>query len=363
MKIAILNLTRGTVSGGYGKYLRTLVPLLRARPDVDRLDVFVPPQMVEDGLETWPADDELRGFRRLRERIRTLRPDVVFIPTARALVVDAIPVVTMVRNMEPLEVPFGGNTLKEGLKNLARAAAARYACHRATRVIAVSGHVKEFLERRWRINPERVGLVYHGVDAPPSPRMPEAVRALGAQRFLFTAGSIRPARGLADLIGALADPVVSGDLVLVIGGSTDPGTERHKEHLQALAVQNGVAERVIWAGKLDAAEMSWSFRNCAAFVMTSRAEACPNTALEAMSHGALSISGDNPPMPEFFRDTATYYRAGDASSLARAIAGVLSASPAQIEGWRASARTRASEFTWSRTVEGTLAELRKARQP
>ena len=42
MKVAIVNLTSGGMSGGYLKYLRTLVPLLRQDPRISRLDVFVP---------------------------------------------------------------------------------------------------------------------------------------------------------------------------------------------------------------------------------------------------------------------------------------------------------------------------------
>ncbi len=55
--------------------------------------------------------------------------------------------------------------------------------------------------------------------------------------------------------------------------------------------------------------------------MTSRAEACPNTVLEAMAHGAVSISTDQQPMPEFYGESAAYYRATDAAQLASQIEG------------------------------------------
>ena len=54
-----------------------------------------------------------------------LAPDVVFFPTARLIECGGAPTVVMVRNMEPLTVPFGGNTWREGFRNIARARVAR----------------------------------------------------------------------------------------------------------------------------------------------------------------------------------------------------------------------------------------------
>lgn len=354
MRIALLTLTRGAVSGGFRKYLDCLVPLLRSEPQVESVDVFVPPQMVRAGDRTWPQGDDLRGFRELRRAVAALEPDVIFIPTARVLRVGRTPVVAMVRNMEPLEVPFGGNTLAEGLKNMARAAAARVACMRADRVIAVSGHVRDFLVDRWHIPEQRIGTVYHGIDAPGD----ASVAPLTRERFLFTAGSIRPARGLEDVIAALAE--LPDALHLVVAGAVDRGAEHYAAGMRSLAERKQVAPRIQWAGHLDAASMSWCFRNAAAFVMTSRAEACPNIVLEAMANGAVSVSTDHPPMPEFFADTASYYSERNAAHLAQQLGHLLALPESAREERRQAARARAAHFTWKATARATLAELRRA---
>jgi glycosyltransferase involved in cell wall biosynthesis len=354
MRIVLLTLTRGSVSGGFRKYLDCLVPLLRLQPGVESVEVFVPPQMVRTGDRTWPPGDDLRGFRELRRSVAALKPDVIFIPTARVLRAGRTPVVTMVRNMEPLEVPFGGNTLAEGLKNVARAAAARLACRRADRVIAVSGHVRDFLIRYWHIPEQRVGMVYHGIDQPGN----QPVLPLMQDRFLFTAGSIRPARGLEDVIEALAE--LPEDLHLVIAGAVDRGAGHYAARMRSLAEHKGVSSRIRWAGHLDAASMSWCFRNAAAFVMTSRAEACPNVVLEAMANGAVSVSTSHPPMSEFFGLTADYYFEREARHLAVRLGHVLELPESAREERRAAARARAAHFTWQTTAKATVAELQKA---
>jgi glycosyltransferase involved in cell wall biosynthesis len=360
MKLAVLTLTRGSVSGGYRKYLQRLVPLLRAQPEVERLDLFVPPQMAGPGDLTWPANDEWRGFRELRKSVAALQPDLVFIPTARVLRVGRIPVVSMIRNMEPLEVPFGGNRFAEGVKNVARARLARHSARRSDRVIAVSNHVRDFLVERWHVPADRVGVVYHGVDPadPGELPTPAALAALGDAPFLFTAGSIRPARGLEDVIQALA--ALPAHVKLVIAGTVDRGAEHYERGMRELARTRGVASRVVWAGHLDRAAMSWCFRRAAFFVMTSRAEACPNVVLEAMTEGALSISTDHPPMPEFFSDAAMYYRRREADALAQRLAEGFNAPESTLLELRQRAKARAGAFTWEATARATVAELRRA---
>ena len=61
--------------------------------------------------------------------------------------------------------------------------------------------------------------------------------------------------------------------------------------------------------------------------MTSRVEACPNIALEAMSHGAFCLAADNPPLPEFFQGAALYYRPRSGEALAHAITAALAYAP------------------------------------
>jgi glycosyltransferase involved in cell wall biosynthesis len=367
VRVALVNLTRGGLSGGYLKYLRSLVPLLTAHPDIDELDVFAPAAAGERlrkepwPTTTWPVDDERRGFSRLRRAIRDRNPDVVFVPTARWLKVGDAPLVVMVRNMEPLQAPFGGNPIGESLRNLARRAAARRACRGATKVIAVSNHVLEFLNARWHVPRAKLALVYHGADEPlpPPTRVPSRLRDIQPP-IVFTAGSIRPARGLIELIEALPRLKASGlPATVVIGGRVDSGMDAHYRWLAARAAALDVASNIVWAGALDDGEMRWCYEHCQAFVMTSRAEACPNVALEAMRHGCASVSVNRAPMPEFFGRAAVYYRAGDAADLARALGAVVSGTGAAAQ-LAAAAVERAGAFTWRATAEKTVAELRSA---
>jgi len=367
MHVALANVTNGGLSGGSLKYLEVLGPLLSRHPAVSRLDLFVPPQAAK-GLkqnsslnwESWNPRDVTRGFRGLRSELRIRRPDVVFIPTARWLDCGPIPVVAMVRNMEPLAIPFGENPWLEAIRTLARRYAARRACRKAERVIAVSNFVKEFLTSRWRLPASKIATVYHGIDAASVDYGVQRPAALepSSKPFLFTAGSIRPYRRLEDAIAAL--PEIGrrcGDLPLVIGGETEPAMRYYRRRLERLAESLGCADRVVWCGKLSQAEVAWCFSRCAAFLMTSRVEACPNTVLEAMAHSCVSVSTDCPPMPEMYGETAFFYRTNEPRQLAEQVHAAISLSAEQRQARRASTLRRAGEFLWQRTADDTVREL------
>jgi glycosyltransferase involved in cell wall biosynthesis len=360
MRIALLTLTRGTVSGGYKKYLDQLVPRLRTQPEVERVDLFVPPQMAGPGNTAWPENDDLHLFRELKRMVVALEPDVIFIPTATLLRVGRLPSVVMVHNMEPLEVPFNGNGLPDAMKNVLRATAARYACWRADRVIAVSHHVRNWLHQHWEVPAEKIGIINPGVDSPVPGElpMPEALAPVAGTRFLFTAGSIRPARGLEDAIEALVK--VPADVRLVIAGTVDPGAEHYREKVGRLARELGVESRILWAGHLDRTGMSWCFRNAAFFVMTSRAEACPNIVLESMAEAAPTVSTDHQPMPELLGDAALYYRERDAVHLAERLNEALAAPAGAWTEMGQRARARTSAYNWDNTARETVAELQQA---
>jgi len=367
MRLAIVNLTRTGISGGAHKYLREMLPRLARHPVVSDLEVFIHPKFLDQichlvpQSRCRPCEDSLRGQRRLRKALIRLAPDLIFFPHLRGIDSDGTPSIFMIHNMEPLALPAGGNTHRETLKNLARKYAAKSACRRASRILAVSQFVKDFLVNTWHISPGKIGVVYHGSDDLLTnyiPMRPKAIPSDWEEGFLFTAGSIRPSRGLEDIIKALPELAAAGNaLPLVIAGTADASSYPYERRLKRLIEKLGVQDRVIWTGHLATEEMLWCYSQASLFIMTSRVEACPNIALEAMSSGSGCIAADNKPLPEFFRDAALYYRPGDSNSLAEAITFFQNSSLRFQGEMRGRARTRAADFTWDKTAEETVKQL------
>ena len=358
VSVAWVNLTNGGMSGGFRKYNENILPRLAADPRFTRLSVHSPADMPDVTVPPncdeyrWPTHEFLRGFPTLRRQIAARRPTIVYVPMHRYVNTNGIPLIVMYRNMEAATQPWGENGIAEALKNVARRIDARRAMRRAAGVIAVSQFVADFLRDEWHIDPGKTRLIYHGVaEDHVEPRRPAAVPA--DVPFIFTAGSIRPFRGLEDLIeGAALLPEALRHYRVVIGGRLEGRVRAYYNRLLERSRELGVNDRIIWAGMLQQDEMVWCFRNCMAFAMTSRVEACPNTALEAMNQGAACVATTNPPMPEFFGDTAKYYPAGDGGALARSLGELVADREARVRLQEAG-RERMRRFTWRDTYDRT----------
>jgi len=238
----------------------------------------------------------------------------------------------------------------------------RRAAHRASRVIAVSQFVRTYLSDTLHVPSEKIGVVYHGTELShdEAPQRPAHIPDNWRGKFAFVAGSVYPYRGLEDVILAW-DRMGHSTICpfVAIAGFVGHGMKRYYEHLKALLHSRKLDSQIHFIGALSKAEMAWCYENCAAFVMTSRVEACPNIALEAMAHGCLCVSTDNPPMPEIFGDAARYYPAGDAVVLAQRVLDVLQLPSGRQEQAKRLAIARAAKFSWEACCNQTVRELQK----
>jgi len=372
----MLNITSGGMSGGYRNYLMNLVPRLARHPGVQALLVAVPETIGFSKLQDATPDVQWLTLkcslstlgrevdRRARGEIARFKPDVIFVPTARHWSLDGIPLVNMVRNMMPMCPTYSAYPL-ERIRNWARFRQTRNAVRASARVIAISQFVRDYLTDSLGVPRDKVGVIYHGTElnGHTSPQKPGNIRFQESDGFVFTAGLLYPYRGLEDLIEAwhvLA--ATSRPPALFIAGKIGLNTAGYHQRLEELIRRKGLDDYIRFVGVLTRNEMMWCYRNCSAFVMTSRVEACPNIAMEAMVNGCLCVSTENPPMPEIFGDAARYYPAGNARVLAERIVHVSRLSSEQRQEIARRANSRASGFTWERCCDRTVEELQMAVQ-
>lgn len=373
MKIVVLNLTGGGMSGGYKKYLLNIIPRLAADINTDSLLCVSPePLHVDKWFEPMrnvefaicpPFRPFISGLnKKLRQRLEQFSPDVIFIPMERPVKFQDIPVVAMVRNMEPLVGHIDRYSLEEKMRRVLQYKTAKMAVENASRVIAVSQFVRDFLINTWHISGDKIGLVYHGLSPDKNivSTRPKDVPFEWGGKFIFTAGSIRPARGLEDLILAAKDIILNspGMRGIVIAGKAPADMPKYTQQLLKLIKSNNVIPYFIFTDEIGPAQMKWCYENCRLFVTTSRVESFGIAGLEAMSHGCLCIAADNPCLPEIFKDCAVYYRPKDAAGLACAINSVLKRGEVEKTEMSRKARQRAEEFSWEKTTEGLIKELK-----
>lgn len=375
MRIAIINLTGGGMSGGYKKYLQNVIPRMAEHPDVEAIFFASSPSIkIQDWFEplstvkfTKCRTYRLFGYAtdsELIQQIKTFSPDVILVPTERFFSFSGVPIVNMIQNMEPFVAGIDGNSFSERFRLWVQRMDAKKTIKKSDHVIAISEFVRDFLIQQWSIPNDKIGLVYLGTDSPENEdvKRPAIIPEGWKDKFLFTAGSIRPARGLEDVLYTLNSLTDKSSNIpgLVIAGETTSEMRTYKKRLESWIQKRNLSSKVCWVGNLNEKEMAWCYQNCAIFIMTSRVEACPNIALEAMSHGCISIASNNPPLPEIFNDTAIYYPPKDYKALAEIIQTILSWDNSQRNELSERARKHAAQFSWDITAERTVSELAKA---
>ena len=157
-------------------------------------------------------------------------------------------------------------------------------------VICNSEMVRDEIRRGFRIAPEKLHVVYNGVDLKQfHPRQRETLRGparagLGCRPrdtvFLFVgAGFAR--KGLGAAIEALARTKNEGLWLAVVG------RDRHEDRFVARVRAAGLERRVRFLGAKDDVRPFYAAADC--FILPSRYDPFPNTALEALAMGLPAI--------------------------------------------------------------------------
>ena len=363
------------MSDGYRKYLINIIPRISKHSEVESILCATPSSInLENDFEKLPNVQfkHCQPFKliynkqdiALNETLEKYSPDVVYVPVERYFRFKTVPVVNMIQNMEPFIYPFKGNPVSERIKNLLRIIYAKKALNNADRIIAVSEFVKDFLSSRYGIPGHKFGVVHHGLDISErrNAGTPVPIPSHWQNKFFFTAGSIRPARGLEDALYAIKHlrNLYGETLGIVIAGTPVPAMIRYQEKLIDWIDQNNLSSKVLWAAHLNKSEMAWCYEHCSAFIMTSRVESFGQTAVEAMSHGCLCISANNPCLPEIFGDAAIYYRPMDVVSLSEAVNRISAKNSHECRELSERAYQRSTHFSWEICAQKTVDELKKA---
>ena len=369
MKLAIINITGGNISGGYRAYLQEIIPKVAISSKVSTLLVGLPenvdfPTIRKDypsveWLKMRPAPFARSGIdSKAKNIIKIFNPDVIYIPTARYWSFKNIPVVNMNQNMEPY-IPFVEcNPLSEKIRLFLLKKEGTFAFRKARKVIAISNFVKDKLVNDSRIPESKIAVIHHGhyqITEKTKYAKPLSLPDTRKDNFIFTAGSIRPARGLEDILKALNHlKLKKVNINLVIAGNTVPNMQQYRKHLESYIFKNDLSNNIFWLDEINSAEMNWCYKKCKCFVMTSRIEACSIIALESMTHGCVTISSDNPPLPEIYTNTALFYPPRDHKFLAKIIMDVQSFSKKRIAQIRNNSMNKANDFNWDKCAATTI---------
>ena len=304
--------------------------------------------------------------RRIEELSDRFKPDILHAhsPVLNALPAlwvgrrRSLPVVYEVRALwEDAAVDHGVTTEGSVRYRLSRALET-YALRRADRITTIcEGLRREIIARR--IDPARITVIPNAVDttlfrfdAPPDAGLR---RRLGLEHATVVgfAGSFYGYEGLDLLIDAAAAVAARRPelRVLLVGGGPQ------EDALKALAAKRGIADRVIFAGRVPHADVQRYYDLIDVLAYPRRRIrlteiVTPLKPLEAMAQGRMFVASDVGGHKELVRDgeTGFLFPAGDAAELARTIEAVLDRRSDWDRVRRQARRFVETERTWARSV-------------
>jgi glycosyltransferase involved in cell wall biosynthesis len=230
------------------------------------------------------------------------------------------------------------------------------AATRSDRILTVSEASKRDILHFFKVPPEKIVVVYNGIDErfwiQPSPEEIARVRERFQldHGFVLYAGTIKPHKNLVRLIEAFA-ALRKGEFeelkLLIIGDEISklPALRRavhsHKLH-----------KHVRFLGFLPDETLAALYRLAAVFVFPSLYEGFGLPPLEAMASGTPVVTSNVSSLPEVAGDAAILVDPYDVSSIVEGVRRVLT-DPRVADELRQKGLTRARDFSWERSVART----------
>ena len=232
------------------------------------------------------------------------------------------------------------------------------------RIIAISESTRQDVIRFLRVPPEKVEVVYCGVDSPFRPIEDQAALARFREergvpeRFVLYLGTLEPRKNVERLIEAYAKLRLAGEIPhkLVLGGAKGWLYDRIFRRVEEL----GLSEEVVFTSYIPYEELALWY-NCAdCFIYPSLYEGFGLPPLEAMACGTPVVTSSVSSLPEVVGTAALTVDPLDVDALAVAIAKVLADhslhNRLKIDGPKQAAR-----FSWENAAAQTLDCYRRVR--
>lgn len=226
------------------------------------------------------------------------------------------------------------------------------AANRSQRVIAVSEYTKNDLVKILNIAPEKIQVIYEGVDLPKvSVNIDNLLIKLGIRNdFLLYVGSAYPHKNLERLILAFVEVLkIKKDLQLVLVGKVNYFYGRLKDLIEAEKLRG----KVVLTDYLPDEELVGLYQKARAYVFPSLMEGFGLPPLEAQSHDLPVVCSDIPCLKEVLAYSALYFAPEDVNQMAEKILLIL-ADQALRQKLIERGRFNLTRFSWSKMAQEVL---------
>ncbi len=338
--------------------------LLAALARIDRSNAYtlycnglpatLPPLGPNFALRSIPAP-RLWTHLRLGPSVLLQPPDVLFVPAHVIPLLHPRASVVTIHDLGYLLFPAAHTAARRLELRLTTLWSTRAARH----LIAISQATRAALVQRYRVDPAKISVVYHGlapwfrpIDDPAQAHIVRERYGIGPHPYFLYVGTVQPRKNLQRLIAAFAAADLPSTTHLLIAGKRGWLTEA----IERQAHSAGVKERVRFTGYVADADLPALLSEALAFVFPSLYEGFGMPVLEAMACATPVLTSSTSALPEVAGDAALLVDPSDTQAIAAALTR-LAHNPDLRAALRERGRQRAAQFTWERCATETLQVL------
>ncbi len=283
--------------------------------------------------------------------------DLVHGPVFVGPLLAPCPVVVTIHDLSFIRFP----TLFRPANRLYLKVLTHLSAHRARRLIAVSAYTAAETTRLLGVSPERIDVVYHGVDPVFRPLPADEVAAFRQrrglpERFVLFVGTLEPRKNLVRLVEAFARIHENGGRVgLVLAGGKGWLYDELFARVEAL----GLSKEVIFPGYVMNDELPLWYNAATALAYPSLYEGLGLPVLEAQACGTPVLTSNISSLPEAAGDAALMVDPYDVEALASGLNRLLRDQLLRRE-LQEHGLAHARQFTWPHTAQETTRVYRRA---
>ncbi len=242
------------------------------------------------------------------------------------------------------------------LKKLAYHLVIYSAIKRARKIIAVSNYTKEDILRYFRVNPDKIEVIYEGSPMVVSP-VPDTdiLRKINIKRpYLLYVGNAYPHKNLEQLVWAFEKLTkdYQKNLHLVLVGELDYFYKRLQDSLKKRPMQIS-HQRIIFTDFVSDEDLAVLYQNASLYIFPSLCEGFGLPPLEAMTYRLPVVCSEAACLPEVLKEAAVYFNPEDIEDMAEKIRQVLEDKELQ-EKLVARGSRVIQKYSWSKMAQRTL---------
>lgn len=352
-------------SAGVHQYIHHLLRHLGQAGDGLRYTVLLgegvlPPDVTLTSLQSrWPTSRA--AVRVVWEQLaqpwalRQIGADLVHAPAFVGPLSGSCPAVVTIHDLSFVRFP----DLFRAANRLYLKVFTRLSTRRARRLIAVSAHTAAEVTRLLGIPPERIDVVYHGVDPAFRPLPADRVAAFRQRQglpehFVLFVGTLEPRKNLVRLVEAFAR-IRDRRVGLALVGGKGWLCDELFARVEAL----GLGKRIIFPGYVMNDELPLWYNGATVLAYPSLYEGFGMPVVEAQACGTVVLTSNASSLPEAAGDAALMVDPYDVDALATELNRLLTDESLRYElRWRGLAH--ASQFTWLHTAQETTRVYQRA---